>query len=67
MRRSARAWRGCFEQAWSAPCGYVLPLRRDPAGTLWQTGPWFLRDERCYLIPGDSPLGYGCRWTLCRG
>jgi uncharacterized protein (DUF2126 family) len=24
----------------------------------WQTGPWFLRDERCYLIPGDSPLGY---------
>ena len=24
----------------------------------WQSGPWFLRDERCYLIPGDSPLGY---------
>jgi uncharacterized protein (DUF2126 family) len=20
--------------------------------------PWFLRDERCRLIPGDSPLGY---------
>ena len=28
------------------------------AGTRWQTGPWFLRDERCYLIPGDSPMGY---------
>jgi uncharacterized protein (DUF2126 family) len=24
----------------------------------WQTGPWFLRDERMYLIPGDSPMGY---------
>ncbi len=22
------------------------------------TGPWFLRDEHCRLIPGDSPLGY---------
>jgi uncharacterized protein (DUF2126 family) len=21
-------------------------------------GPWFLRSERCYLIPGDSPIGY---------
>ena len=25
--------------------------------TRWQTGSWFLRPERCYLIPGDSPLG----------
>jgi uncharacterized protein (DUF2126 family) len=24
----------------------------------WQTGPWFLRGERCFLIPGDSPIGY---------
>ncbi len=28
------------------------------AGPLWSTGPWFLRDERMYLIPGDSPMGY---------
>ena len=21
-------------------------------------GPWFLRQERCYLVPGDSPLGF---------
>ena len=24
----------------------------------WRTGPWFLRDERMYLMPGDSPMGY---------
>ena len=24
----------------------------------WRTGPWFLRDERMYLIPGDSAMGY---------
>src|SRR5438105_7781697 len=23
----------------------------------WSRGPWFLRAGRCYLIPGDSPLG----------
>ena len=35
---------------------------RADAGTgrarRWITGPWFLRDERMYLIPGDSPMGY---------
>ena len=37
------------------------------AGTHWLTGAWFLRDERCYLMPGDSPLGIGCRWIRCPG
>jgi uncharacterized protein (DUF2126 family)/transglutaminase-like putative cysteine protease len=37
--------------------GYVLPLARDTAGTHWQTGAWFLRRERCYLMPGDSAMG----------
>ena len=22
------------------------------------SGPWFMRAERCYLMPGDSPMGY---------
>ncbi len=47
-----------FEQGLDKVIGWVLPLARDPAGARWQSGPWFLRDERCYLIPGDSPLGY---------
>ena len=28
------------------------------SGTVWSTGPWFFRDERMYLVPGDSPMGY---------
>jgi uncharacterized protein (DUF2126 family) len=37
--------------------GHVLPLAKSAVGE-WQSGPWFLRTERCYLVPGDSPLGY---------
>ena len=46
-----------FEQGLDAAVGHVLPVSRDPSGKRWQTGPWFLRRERCYLVPGDSPLG----------
>ena len=40
-----------------AVTGYVLPMARDSANTHWQSGSWFLRRERCYLAPGDSPMG----------
>jgi uncharacterized protein (DUF2126 family)/transglutaminase-like putative cysteine protease len=46
-----------FEQRLDAAVGYVLPVSRNTDDTDWQTGPWFLRQERCYLVPGDSPLG----------
>ncbi len=50
-----------FEQGLQKVVGYVLPLRvgsSDEEETHWESGPWFLRPERMYLIPGDSPLGY---------
>ena len=47
-----------FEQGLDTVIGHVLPITRDHDGTRWRTGPWFLRRERCYLIPGDSPVGY---------
>jgi len=47
-----------FEQGLDAVIGHVLPITRDPEGSPWRTGPWFLRRERCYLVPGDSPVGY---------
>lgn len=50
--------RRVFERGLGSVVGQVLPLARSPAGNAWQTGPWFLRDEHCRLIPGDSPLGY---------
>jgi uncharacterized protein (DUF2126 family) len=30
----------------------------DASRGRWRTGPWFLRGERLYLMPGDSPMGY---------
>ncbi len=54
--------RRVFQQKLDAAVGYLLPLKREwrvgMAGPQWVTGPWFLRDERLYLIPGDSPMGY---------
>lgn len=50
--------RRVFARGLDKVVGWVLPIARDAAGQQWQTGPWFLRDERCYLVPGDSPLGY---------
>jgi uncharacterized protein (DUF2126 family)/transglutaminase-like putative cysteine protease len=47
-----------FEQGLDRVVGYALPLRRAWNGAGWVTGPWFLRPERMYLIPGDSPMGF---------
>jgi uncharacterized protein (DUF2126 family) len=47
-----------FSEGLDRVAGHVLPIARDPARRTWRTGSWFLRDERCYLMPGDSPLGY---------
>jgi uncharacterized protein (DUF2126 family)/transglutaminase-like putative cysteine protease len=47
-----------FDQGLDAVIGHVLPLTRDLDAPSWRTGSWFLRRERCYLIPGDSPIGY---------
>lgn len=56
--------RRVFDAGLSAVTGYALPLARERdtaetlAGPRWVSGPWFFRDERMYLIPGDSPMGY---------
>ncbi len=65
--------RRVFSQGLDAEVGYILPLRpfeADPAlgaasrakrtgpDPQWQSGPWFVRDERLYLMPGDSPMGW---------
>ncbi len=51
-----------FQQKLDSIIGYVLPLEATneptPLGSNWKTGAWVLRDDRMYLIPGDSPMGY---------
>jgi uncharacterized protein (DUF2126 family)/transglutaminase-like putative cysteine protease len=48
-----------FEQGLGKIIGFALPLRRSHAGPqpLWESGPWFLRREHLFLIPGDSSMG----------
>jgi uncharacterized protein (DUF2126 family) len=45
-----------FTQGLTEEVGYCLPIQS--AKGQWRTGQWFLRDERMYLIPGDSAMGY---------
>jgi uncharacterized protein (DUF2126 family)/transglutaminase-like putative cysteine protease len=52
-----------FEQGLAHVVGHMLPLEpvsdwNDPASVEWRTGPWPVRSERFFLIPGDSPMGY---------
>ena len=45
-----------FTQRLGSAVGHILPLREEGQG--WQTGSWFLAHEHCFLLPGDSPLGF---------
>jgi uncharacterized protein (DUF2126 family)/transglutaminase-like putative cysteine protease len=53
-----------FSQGLDREVGYLLPLHaHEPltetqTGSVWQSGPWFVRDERLYLMPGDSAMGW---------
>lgn len=46
-----------FERGVGSIVGHALPLRPRGNGR-WESGPWFLRRERLFLMPGDSPMGY---------
>ena len=55
--------RRVFTQGLDQPVGYALPLCRVPEieapdAPRWKSGPWFFRDGRMYLFPGDSPMGW---------
>jgi uncharacterized protein (DUF2126 family) len=49
--------RKVFKQGLDKVVGHALPILRDERSGRWKTGGWFLRPERCYLVPGDSPMG----------
>jgi uncharacterized protein (DUF2126 family)/transglutaminase-like putative cysteine protease len=42
--------------------GYALPIAREPGKdgkpAAWRSGPWYFRDDKMLLTPGDSPMGY---------
>ncbi|MCP5534414.1 MAG: transglutaminase family protein [Akkermansiaceae bacterium] len=49
-----------FDKGLNEVVGYAMPLERrwTPEGLRWTSGPWFLRDETMFLLPGDSPMGF---------
>jgi uncharacterized protein (DUF2126 family)/transglutaminase-like putative cysteine protease len=53
--------RRVFDQKLDSVVGYALPIKRESdvklSGPRWISGPWFFRDGRMYLVPGDSPMG----------
>ncbi len=58
IRWSASGWQGFSSRDWIGSSATCCPSPARGDASRWQTGPWFLRSERCYLIPGDSPIGY---------
>ncbi|HEY4309839.1 MAG TPA: transglutaminase family protein [Pirellulales bacterium] len=48
-----------FERGLSAVTGFVLPLERQwwQGKPRWRSGPWPVRSDALFLLPGDSPLG----------
>ena len=47
--------RKIFQQGLDKVAGFVFPIGKE--NDAWRSGAWFLREKRCYLVPGDSPLG----------
>ena len=47
-----------FERGLGEVVGHVLPITRELDDASWRSGSWLLRSEHCYLVPGDSPIGY---------
>ena len=50
--------RRVFRQGLKKVVGHVLPLGRNALQTSWQSSSWFLREQHCRLLPGDSAMGY---------
>nr|WP_194718575.1 transglutaminase family protein [Pseudomonas typographi] len=49
--------RAVFSEGGGGAAGQVLPLARSAAGR-WLTSRWYKGDGNCWLVPGDSALGY---------
>ncbi len=48
-----------FETGLDQPAAFVMPLKRQwwQAGPRWKSGPWPVRPDKMFLLPGDSPVG----------
>ena len=47
-----------FGRGLNRSVGSVLPLKRAEDGRAWNSGPWLLRSDLLFLVPGDSAIGF---------
>lgn len=47
-----------MEKGIEKPVGYVLPLQWNEGKNCWQSCVWEFKRGHCFLLPGESPLGY---------
>lgn len=47
-----------MERGLEQPVGFVLPIAYDSVFGGWQSCCWTFKRGHCFLLPGDSPLGY---------
>ncbi len=47
-----------LERGLDTPVGFVIPLAFDTVFDGWQSSIWSFKRQHCFLLPGDSPLGY---------
>ncbi|EWH08680.1 hypothetical protein DS2_16049 [Catenovulum agarivorans DS-2] len=47
-----------MEKGLDKAAGFVLPIQWDVGQNCWQGCRWTFKREHCFLLPGDSPIGY---------
>lgn len=47
-----------LEKGLDKPVGFVIPLTYDTVFGGWQSNQWTFKRGHCFLLPGDSPMGY---------
>ncbi|WP_025762853.1 transglutaminase family protein [Dyadobacter tibetensis] len=47
-----------LEKGLNHPAGFVLPLKWDYKSQEWLSCPWTFRRGHCFLIPGNSAMGF---------
>ncbi|MFC3122215.1 transglutaminase family protein [Agaribacter flavus] len=47
-----------MERGIEKPVGYILPITFDQVFGGWQSCQWQFKRKYCFLLPGESPIGY---------
>jgi uncharacterized protein (DUF2126 family)/transglutaminase-like putative cysteine protease len=47
-----------LEKGLNNPAGFVLPIKWNEKGKHWSSSAWQFKRNNCFLIPGNSPIGF---------